>query len=128
MRGYRGQRKDNGEWVYGNYRRHIAYASDDNAIIESAFIGLVSTKAEFEVVPETVGQYTGLKDQNGKVHVYDGDICRALQFGYECIGKVVFWNGCFALTDETSVGGMRPLCQYELEVIGNIHSNPELLE
>lgn len=71
-------------------------------------------------------QYTGIK--NGKVCVYTDDICKARRHGYEHIGKVVFWNGCFTLTDKTSVGGLRPLCQYDLEVIGCIHENPKLLE
>ena len=67
-------------------------------------------------------QYTGLKDKNGR-EIYEGDICRLwYPDGYK-LGVVEFKNGCF-YWNSNSVG----FWNEELEVIGNIYENPELLE
>ena len=88
----------------------------------------------FVVDPATVGQYTGLKDKNG-VEVYEGDILSRNDAQFPMRGPVEYENGGFYFHDE-ELG----FCQYllpdiakrgvlkELEVVGNIHDNPELLE
>lgn len=84
-----------------------------------------------EVNPETVGQYTGLTDKNGK-KIFEGDIVRLVYNGNEHIYQVVYdvteldfkaTNG----REEYGNNFQYPTCCEEVEVIGNIYDNPELL-
>lgn len=78
------------------------------------------------VNPETVGQFTGLKDKNGK-KIFEGDIVEISHDAYHGVrGEVFFEKGSFMLknvSDVLSLYGFLLWC----EVIGNIHDNPELL-
>ena len=129
---FRGKRTDNGEWVEGYYiHRPTAVCigeSNPSCIWVPAADPDDDTKI-FEVFPETVGQYTGLTDKNGK-RVFEGDIVR---YG-DTIHKVVFeqrygtaYFGIMISDIETWLFGNE--CPANLvEVIGNIYDNPELLE
>lgn len=78
-----------------------------------------------EVIPETVGQFTGLTDKNGK-QIFEGDICkhRSDYSGEYIISVVAYEDGEFL----AMVGNNSAFCLSDkLEVIGNIHDNPELL-
>lgn len=79
-----------------------------------------------EVVPETLEQYTGLKDKNGK-EIYEGDIVKARYFGKKVIGEIEFVMGTFAITN-SAVSDNQMFIFEDKEVIGNIHDNPELME
>lgn len=135
---FRGKRIDNGEWVYGSLiqcditgKRYILpMGSDANESDKVGHEGCLMLFT-FEVIPETVGQFTGLKDKNGK-EIYEGDICNCRE--YECFGKVE-WNNeeagfYFCVVMEGGGFEEEHLYDYvdELEVIGNIYENPELLE
>ena len=124
---FKGKRVDNGEWVEGfyvNVPEHYKQEMSGKSYIVSINNGLF-----MEVVPETVGQYTGLTDKNGK-KIFEGDIVKF----YDTIHKVVFeaMNGTayfgIKISDTETWGFGNYVEVYKLEVIGNIHDNPELLQ
>ena len=121
---FRGKRTDNGEWVEGYLCEchHKDTGKYDYAIQEMFENGYIM----HEVIPETVGQYTGLTDKNGK-KIFEGDICkhRSNYSGNTVISVVTYTDGHFlALVCENSGFELSE----KLEVIGNIHDNPELVE
>lgn len=149
---FRGKRIDNGEWVYGS---GINQGADIIDYERWAFI--YDDIIRHEVIPETVGEYTGLKDKNGN-KIFEGDIIRyAFEDEYRyyteslenpedyegisfndlwTIDEVVYGLNigypAFDLSNHNwEVNGLSNLNdsgQYFYEVIGNIHDNPELLE
>lgn len=129
---FRGKRLDNGEWVYGNLvsdgkRYFIIY---DNDITECTRYGerYIEASRYFEVDPETVGQYTGLRDKNS-TKIYEGDIAKADIYGKEFAGLVQYSQGLglYYLSGMARSDTELWICE-EKEVIGNIHDSPELLE
>ena len=74
---FRGKRADNGEWVYGDLI-HRKIWSSDVCVIRASDDGF-DAYVEYEVIPETVGQCTGLKDKNGKL-IFEGDVVRTQPF------------------------------------------------
>ena len=74
----------------------------------------------YVVIPETVGQFTGLKDIEGK-EIYEGDII----LGYNNPHVVTFADGAFYLTAKNSSVRLSRTCG-ALKIIGNIYDNPEL--
>lgn len=125
---FRGKRKEDGVWIYGNYA-----VTDNNE--KQHFIFKNKT---FEVDPETVGQYTGITDDNGK-KIFEGDILGVTNDDpdYDYITKVYFECNTLCVDVEgqdynyTSIGFAVDIWNDEcdrVEVIGNIYDNPELLE
>jgi len=145
---FRGKRVDNGEWVEGSLFNKIKLDRKGNHIIETniyvrfpermdyfRFTGYIVYNEYYEVIPETVGQFTGLKDKNGK-EIYEGDIIESNGIDGYCLWLVKF-------TEEPSSCVMGFICEpinredispvhnhvwYKGEIIDNIYDNPELLE
>ncbi len=127
---FRGKRLDSGEWVYGS----LDLTDNSAAISWDRTDNDGDTVPWFaNVDPETVGQFTGLHDKNGK-EIYEGDILSTDLAIPRC--EVVFRNGCFALRlndgDEDFYDIISPIgesvdkTKYH-NIIGSIHDNPELL-
>ena len=111
---FRGKRTDNGEWITDSE----TYIRDGDGIwLSDKNLHVVT------VIPETVGQYTGLTDKNGK-RIFEGDIV-------DYISSDVIGNpktGTIIVEDMTDYDTMIYLNHSdELQIIGNIHDNPELL-
>ena len=114
---FRGKRTDNGEWV----KCSETYIRDGDGIwLSDENLNVVVVT----VIPETVGQYTGLTDKNG-VRIFEGDIV-------DYISSDVIGNsktGTIIVEDMTDYDTMIYLNHSdELQIIGNIHENPELLD
>lgn len=127
---FRGKRVDNGEWVYGNLIEDKW--GDDNgntvyAILQDRVAPEIAALwTPVKVVPETVGQYTGLTDKNGK-KIFEGDI---VQGEAEEARGVVEWQQAEGRYLVSVRNGYDWLCMDDDDwcVIGNIHDNPEMLE
>ncbi len=118
---FRGKRRDGKGWLYGNY---ITYDEDSNLHVFINPPGCYTDNDDHLVFPDTVGQFTGLQDKNGK-DIYEGDIyCfenpDAINEVCYCIGGgFAGFDLSPAYTDNNRLTN--------IEVIGNIHDNPEML-
>ena len=122
----------NGTWVHG-------YLSDENYIYDKSLEG------EFLVDENTICQYTGLTDKNGK-KIFEGDILRGFQYPfchdgeYNYYAEIIFANcsfmtythknpsSCVRGISDGNTELMECWVSEDWEVIGNIYDNPELLE
>lgn len=148
---FRGKRTDNDEWIKGYLHKTDGVGKGYRAfaIQVQDIDSYMCRPHSHEVQPKTVGQYTGLTDKNGK-KIFEGDIVKVgyiekrdfqgvkYDSEYELIEQIVYseQNACFMLKIDCQgipmyrhFSNNNELVEIkELEVIGNIHDNPELLE
>lgn len=89
----------------------------------------IARSIDFVVFPDTIGQFTGLHDKNGR-EIYEGDIIKYLFHGLFYAGTIIYQDAKFVMKKIYGDGYMFPQDYGEkyIEVIGNIHTNPELLK
>ena len=127
---FRGKRTDTGKWIYGQLARYNLRFDVANMVDEHEMLVPVLTK--------TIGQFTGLTDKNDK-KIFEGDVVAQNWYDHDepsddSFGEVVFceYDCSFSVLD-VQKDGIVPLgrCHayhWEVEVIGDIHDNSELLE
>lgn len=133
---FRGKRADNGEWVYGGVCQTESWTAID--VVNDYEGGMYEPPScevdDFEVVPESVGQFTGLTDING-TKIFEGDIikhhnnCSAAEYA-EDVGRVFYYGETsrFLRTSNLFPDDCPELyANREYEVIGNVYDAPNLL-
>lgn len=122
---FRGISTDEKVWIYGN----LLISQNPRHNFETLIIPQEKCNSYMAIIPSTVGQYTGLKDRQG-VEIYEGDVLD-YDNGIGIKGIVKWYKDGFAIRI-LGAGDASNKSLYQstedIEVIGNIHENPELLK
>ncbi|MDP4128281.1 MAG: YopX family protein [Bacillota bacterium] len=138
---FRGKRVDGGEWVYGSLHytefeyttQHFKDGANNHflaigaaPVIEVQEDNSSELLNDYRAIPESVGQFTGIHDKNGR-EIYEGDV---IQGKYN--GILIKWGRTGFLPYRNKDGGWSKVTNWNSvqsgEVIGNIYENPELLK
>ena len=138
---FRGKSIKTNQWIYGGFhiwekRQVCALSNDRLKDDEISYVITVNSFADWnmprtmqavEVIADTVGQYTGLTDRNGR-KIFEGDIVNILTENEE-FGIITYDDGGFFVDASTfSVDFMNNINGSDIEVIDNIHDNPKALK
>ena len=132
---FRGKRVDKEEFAFGDLLTGMGYKKGRFFVLPhlSYYPSDCHSVDGYEVIPETIGQYIGLKDQNGK-EIYEGDIIECWSEGLKARGVVRhridgLWI-MYPAWQNTKMWHLMPdqNGNTTVEVLGNIHDNPELLK
>ena len=116
---FKAKRINNGEWVQGWYMETFT----GSALIVTLYDHILGMIEKYEVDPNTISQFTGLKDKNGKM-IFENDIVKTDEAGW--VAKVIYYTYSFICVD--NIGGFSSMCNWgDFEILGNIFDNPELL-
>lgn len=136
---FRGKLEYNGKWIYGDL---LQYENGDVAIFGEKLSSFGCECTEMSkrdrVIPDTIGQYTGLKDKDGN-KIFEGDILEYIGKRKDNMNKVyrrkvVFHEGMLALLSKElqAYSALKHHCmedgRFAWRVIGNVHDNPELMK
>lgn len=137
---FRGKSTETNQWIYGGFhiweKRQTCFGDDKLKDDEISYVITVNSFADWnmprtmqavEVIADTVGQYTGLTDRNGR-KIFEGDIVNILTEN-EKFGIITYDDGGFFVDASTfSVDFMNNINGSDIEVIDNIHNNPKALK
>lgn len=132
---FRGKRKDNGDWIYGYYCKYGFTGQQKHYIIPDCASALYS----YEVIPETVGQFTGLRDNNKRKLIFTNDIVSITALGNDhhqkgtvtiAVVENYMGNTCLCIDGKNQTGTTIDdvILTHVVDVIGNTTDNPELLK
>lgn len=138
---FRGKRVDNGEWVYGYLLEAVNCNTDKKSTFimeqDATYYGYGEFACSFEVIPKTIGQFTGCCDENHN-KIFEGDILEvSYDDGTAYITEVCAYGGTLCVDvegedyDFTAIDFAVDIWKHnccEWEVVGNVYDNPELLE
>lgn len=119
---FRGKRIDSDVWVCGDLITADWYSNEETYIVHLG--------QQCQVIPETVGQYTGSKDKNGN-KIFEDDILKYINDDNEIVYLTVVFEECAFLINERGITEYDLLPTFEclgVEVAGNIHDNSELIK
>ena len=128
---FRGKSKDNGNWIEGYY---VCDESGQEMEQAAAYIYHLNqhpcgwSLIRYEVYPESVSEFTGLTDKNG-TKIFEGDIVSIsgeLQEIYTCVWEE--YNFGYEFANKTMSFSLACVGSDDIEIIGNIHDNSELLK